>query len=78
MIQIGHQFSHELYHFLWKISAIMEIILDCSRGTFPLTYLRLPLSSKSPRRRYWLPLIEKIERKLDGWEGNNLSLEQPY
>ena len=56
----------------------MEIILDCSRGTFPLTYLRLPLSSKSPRRRYWLPLIEKIERKLDGWEGNNLSLEQPY
>jgi len=36
----------------------------CSKGTFPFTYLELPLGITKPRVEDFLPLITKCERRL--------------
>ena len=36
--------------------------------------LVLPIRPRTLRRRDWWPLIDKIEKKLDGWKGTFYSL----
>jgi hypothetical protein len=38
--------------------------LNCKEGTFPFTYLGLPLGLSKPRMEHMLPLVTKVERKL--------------
>ncbi len=45
----------------------------CSTAEFPFTYLGLPLSPKPLRRIDYLPLIEKVDKRLAGWKGRQLS-----
>lgn len=42
-------------------------------GSFPLTYLGLPLGSNISRLTAWDPLIERTGRKLASWKGKLLS-----
>ncbi len=45
----------------------------CSTVGFPITYLGLPLSTRALRNSDYLPLIEKLDRRLAGWKGQLLS-----
>lgn len=38
-----------------------------------MNYLGMPLTVKRPTRACYLPLIEKIERRLEGWKGKLIS-----
>ncbi len=48
-------------------------LFRCPLATFPLIYLGLPLSPLSLRRADFLPLIEKLDKRLAGWKGLLLS-----
>ncbi len=48
-------------------------IFGCTTDGFPFTYLGLPLSPKALHKTDYLPLIEKIDKRLAGWKGRMLS-----
>lgn len=48
-------------------------ILGFSQASLPVIYLGIPLTNKSPPRRVFLPLIEKIENRMEGWKGELIS-----
>lgn len=43
-------------------------------GSFPFTYLGLPIGGQISRLKAWDPIIERIEKKLDLWKGRLLSI----
>lgn len=43
-----------------------EAILGCQRQELPINYLGMPLTINAPKRRDFLPLIESLERRLQG------------
>jgi hypothetical protein len=49
-------------------------ILNCATGTWPIKYLGVPVSSSKLHVSDWVPLDEKMLRRLDGWKGSALSL----
>lgn len=51
----------------------VKLILGCQLNSFPVVYLGMLLDTKSPKKEDLMPLIEKIERRLDGWNGKLLS-----
>lgn len=51
----------------------IQAILGYERSSFPIQYLGLPLTIQRPTRELYLPLIEKVEKKLGGWQGRLLS-----
>jgi hypothetical protein len=48
-------------------------ILQCRSTVFPLNYLGLLLSNKKLTISYYLPLLNKIGRRLPGWGAKKLS-----
>lgn len=48
---------------------LVQLILDCKQTSLPVTYLGMPLTIKTPTRQCFMPLIEKLERRLQGWKG---------
>lgn len=48
-------------------------ILGCTQTAFPTTYLGMPLTIKAPVKEDFLPLIERIEKRLAGWQAKLLS-----
>jgi hypothetical protein len=38
--------------------------LQCQEGSLPFTYLGLPLSTTKPRKEFFLPLIQTVQRRL--------------
>lgn len=51
----------------------IETITGCSKTTFPITYLGMPLSVKKPDKQAFMPLIEKLQNRLQGWQSKLLS-----
>ena len=49
-------------------------ILGCKVGSFPVTYLSLPLCKGQANEEVWNPVIEKVETKLSTWKTSYLSL----
>lgn len=45
----------------------MVDVLECKRGSLPMKYLGLPLGANVRDRSIWNPIIEKVERRLAGW-----------
>jgi hypothetical protein len=43
----------------------LAIVFGCQLGTFPFTYLGLPMGLTKPKVKEYLPLITKIERRLN-------------
>lgn len=39
----------------------------CEVGSWPLSYLGMPLGGNPCRSGFWEPVIEKVSRKLEGW-----------
>lgn len=48
--------------------------LYCKVGSFPLSYLGLPLGGNISRLNVWEPMIERMRRKLASWKGRLLSI----
>ena len=55
-------------------SAELASILGCTISTLPLTYLGVPINNKSLTDIDGQILIDKIEKRLQGWKGSLLSL----
>lgn len=52
---------------------LVKIIFACEQTDLPITYLGMPLTFKRPRRGDFLPLIEKLEKRLEGWQSKLIS-----
>ena len=52
---------------------LLVAVLGCKQGSLPLKYLGLPLGAKYKDKTIWNPILEKMERKLAGWEKLYLS-----
>lgn len=48
-------------------------IHSCRRQDLPVTYLGMPLTVRKPERHLFIPLLEKLEKKLAGWKGKLIS-----
>lgn len=48
-------------------------IMGCRIGSFPNTYLGLPLGAKYKSRSIWDPVLERMRRRLAGWKNRFLS-----
>ncbi|KAF5793118.1 putative RNA-directed DNA polymerase [Helianthus annuus] len=51
----------------------MATILDCKRGSFPFTYLGLPVGANMGLIKNWQPIVERFENKLSIWKARTLS-----
>lgn len=56
-----------------RFTPIISQLLGCSISAFPISYLGLPLTINKPTRALYMPLIEKIESRLEGWKGKLIS-----
>lgn len=52
---------------------VTEAILGCHPTTLLITYLGLPLTINKPNKHLFIPLIQKMEKRLEGWRGKLLS-----
>lgn len=52
---------------------MISAVMGCTQSNFPANYLGLPLTVKKPLRALFLPLIEKVEFRLEGWKSKLLS-----
>nr|GEZ34034.1 RNA-directed DNA polymerase, eukaryota, reverse transcriptase zinc-binding domain protein [Tanacetum cinerariifolium] len=50
-------------------------ITGCSAGSFPFTYLSLPIVSSMKRLSHWQSLVDKFEARLSIWKAKLLSIE---
>ena len=46
----------------------LALLLDCKASDWPILYPGLPLGGNSIACRFWDPVIERISRRLDGWQ----------
>ncbi|KAJ4785579.1 RNA-directed DNA polymerase (reverse transcriptase)-related family protein [Rhynchospora pubera] len=56
-----------------SLFADVQSVLQCSPAELPVTYLGLPLTLKRPTRQAYHDLIQKIEKRLQGWKSKLLS-----
>ncbi|RVW20051.1 hypothetical protein CK203_115113 [Vitis vinifera] len=56
------------------LSRLVEL-LDCKASDWPILYLGLPLGENPKACGFWDPIIERISRRLDGWQKAYLSFE---
>lgn len=52
---------------------LITAILGCQRTSFPISYLGLPLSIQRPNNAAFLPLLEKLESRMEGWKSRLIS-----
>jgi mannosylglycoprotein endo-beta-mannosidase len=48
-------------------------LLNCKKGTFPFTYLGLPISDRAVKASDWGPLTTRVGRRADPWMGKFMS-----
>lgn len=51
----------------------IKLIFQCQQTTLPVIYLGMPLTVNRPPKQCFMPLIEKIEGRLQGWKGKLMS-----
>ncbi|XP_078150908.1 uncharacterized protein LOC144546241 [Carex rostrata] len=49
---------------------VISAIMGCTISQLSITYLGLPLTVKKLARRTYMKLIEKLQYRLQGWQGN--------
>ena len=52
---------------------LLVAVLGCNHGSLPMKYLGLPLGAKFKDKSIWIPILERMERKLAGWKKLYLS-----
>ena len=58
----------------WSINDLTSTF-NCRVGGLPMTYLGMPLGAPFKATSIWIPIMEKMERKLSGWKRLYLSKE---
>ena len=48
-------------------------LFNCAVGQWPMKYLGVPVCGSRLHIKDWLPLDEKLTKRLGGWQGNSLS-----
>jgi hypothetical protein len=48
-------------------------ILNCATGEWTIKYLGVPVTNSKLHVVDWLPLDEKLIKRMDGWKGSALS-----
>ncbi|GKV50356.1 hypothetical protein SLEP1_g57064 [Rubroshorea leprosula] len=48
--------------------------LNCKSGSFPFTYLGMPIGDSMCRRKPWIPVIDNFNKKLAVWKAKSLSI----
>ncbi|RVW84168.1 Structural maintenance of chromosomes protein 3 [Vitis vinifera] len=66
-----HQGLHNLIS--WKVPSRLAETLECKASGWPILYLGLPLGGNPRAGGFWDPVIERISRRLDGWQKAYLS-----
>ncbi|RVW35353.1 Transposon TX1 uncharacterized 149 kDa protein [Vitis vinifera] len=65
-------------------SLLLAETLECKASGWPIIYLGLPLGGNPRAGGFWDPVIERISRRLDGWQkaylsfGGRITLIQSY
>jgi hypothetical protein len=49
-------------------------IMNCNTGSWPIKYLGGPVLDSRVRVTEWIQVLEKLLKRLDGWQGSALSL----
>jgi len=49
-------------------------MFNCASGKWPIKYLGVPVAGSRLHVADWLPICEKIMKRLDGWKDSSLSL----
>jgi hypothetical protein len=57
-----------------NLAAIYAEIFNCQVSIFPIKYLGVPVSASKLHISDWVKLEEKLEKKLDIWQGSSLSI----
>lgn len=52
---------------------VMRNVLGCLETELPVNYLGMPLTVRAPEKHMFIPLIEKFEKRLQGWKRKLLS-----
>lgn len=47
--------------------------LNCSIGSWPMSYLGMPIGFSSRRRVFWMPLVKKMRDKMAKWKAYSLN-----
>lgn len=55
-------------------SQIISVIFSCRVDTLPIRYLGYPLRQGRLSKQDWDPLLDHLERRLEGWKGKYLFL----
>lgn len=50
------------------------IVMNYRVGTLPFVYLELPIGGDAKRLEFWIPVVERIVKRLMTWHGKFLSL----
>lgn len=53
-------------------------MFNCSVGDWPIKYLGVPVSGSRLHIADWIPLDEKMLKRLDCWKGSSLSIGGRY
>jgi hypothetical protein len=57
-----------------EIDYLYVDIFTCPIGNLPMKYLGVSIDKKKINKNLWIPMIEKLEKRLAGWQGRFLSL----
>ncbi|RVW26237.1 putative mitochondrial protein [Vitis vinifera] len=68
---------NSLKSFRNHLSRLAEL-LDCKASGWPILYLGLPLGGNPKACGFWDPVIERISRRLNGWQKAYLSFGDGY
>jgi hypothetical protein len=49
-------------------------LFNCAIGKWPIKYLGVPVAGSRLHVADWMPISEKMVKRLDGWKGSSLSL----
>uniref|UniRef100_A0A0A8Y9P7 Reverse transcriptase zinc-binding domain-containing protein n=1 Tax=Arundo donax TaxID=35708 RepID=A0A0A8Y9P7_ARUDO len=49
-------------------------MFNCAIGSWPLRYLGVPVSCLKLHVADWIPVDEKLLKRLDGWQGGSLTI----
>jgi hypothetical protein len=57
-----------------EIEDMYADIFTCPVGNLPIKYLGVPIDNKKLNKKLWCSMMEKMEKRLAGWQGRFLSL----
>jgi hypothetical protein len=57
-----------------EIDFLYADIFTCPIGCLPMKYLGVSIDNKKINKSLWVPMIEKLEKRLAGWQGRFFSL----